>query len=781
MFRSALTALIACFLPVFATAAASAATAPAGQPGPISGTVVDSSGGAVVGAVVILLPNAVGDRRMTTDGAGRFSFPDVPPGPATVTVLFDRFAPMTVDAAPGGGEVRIVLQPVPVSEELTVRAPRFVTPRITSATRTDTPLRDVPQAVSIVTRDLIADQTMTSVADVVRYVPGVGIAQGEGNRDTPIFRGNSSTADFFVNGVRDDVQYMRDLYNVERIEAIKGPNAMVFGRGGVGGVINRVVRQADWASSRELSAQFGSFGHRRVQGDVGHALNQGVALRMTGVFEDSETYREGTVIERYGANPTLALNLGPNTTLRAGYEHFHDDRTADRGIPSLDGAPVETDAATFFGNADSSRARITLNVLTSTVDHRFGNDVSIRNHLSHGIYDKFYQNVFPGNVNAAAQTVSISGYNDTTDRRSFFNQTDVTAHRRTGRLSHTLLLGTELGRQVNDNYRTTAHFDTISPTTTTVSVPLATPTTNLPVSFRPSGSNADNHSVATVASVYAQDQVTLTEHLQAVVGVRYDRFDIDFINNRNGQELSAADSLVSPRLGFIVKPNPGTSIYASYTLTHQPRAGEQLSSLSATTQALDPETFRNYEVGAKWDARPGLELSAAVYRLDRGNVAVPDPVNPTVSVLVDGQRSTGLEFGLSGSLTPAWSVVTAYAYQDGEITQSQSATALAGARLAQLPSHSLSIWNKYDVSDRWGAGLGVIHRGEIFTSTDNSVTLPAFTRVDAAVFYTVNRQVRAQINVENLFDADYYLFAHNNNNITPGSPVAVRIGLTTRF
>jgi catecholate siderophore receptor len=174
-------------------------------------------------------------------------------------------------------------------------------------------------------------------------------------------------------------------------------------------------------------------------------------------------------------------------------------------------------------------------------------------------------------------------------------------------------------------------------------------------------------------------------------------------------------------------------------------------------------------------------VSAAVYRLERSNVAVPDPVNPAVLVLVDAQRSQGLELGVSGRVTSAWSVIGGYAYQDGEITRSLSATAQAGARLAQLPEHSFSLWNKYDISPDWGVGLGVLHRSEVFTSTDNTVVLPSFTRVDAAVFWNASSRLRAQVNVENLFDTDYYAFAHNNNNITPGSPFGVRVALSTRF
>jgi catecholate siderophore receptor len=180
---------------------------------------------------------------------------------------------VTVDAGPARGDLRIVLQPAPLFEDVVVHAGAD---RIRTATKTDTPLRDVPQAVSVVSKKAMADLNMTSMADVVRYIPGVGYAQGEGNRDTPVFRGNSSTSDFYVDGVRDDVQYYRDVYNVERVEALKGPNAMIFGRGGVGGVINRVQRVADWMPGRELSLQTGSYDNRRVSADGQHSPHRHV-------------------------------------------------------------------------------------------------------------------------------------------------------------------------------------------------------------------------------------------------------------------------------------------------------------------------------------------------------------------------------------------------------------------------------------------------------------------------------------------------------------------------
>jgi catecholate siderophore receptor len=297
----------------------------------------------------------------------------------------------------------------------------------------------------------------------------------------------------------------------------------------------------------------------------------------------------------------------------------------------------------------------------------------------------------------------------------------------------------------------------------------------------PSATDANNHGVATIAAVYAQDQVEWSQKLQAIVGLRYDRFSVGFRNNRTAQTITSQDHLVSPRAGIVYKPVAAIALYTSYSLAYVPRAGEQLSSLSLTNQALEPERFVNYEAGAKWEVRPELSVTAAVYQLDRTNVAIPDPADPTRSLLVAGQKTQGFELGVTGNITPRWTTVGGYAYQDGRITQTISATARAGAALAQVPAHNFSLWNKYNVTHRWGAGAGIIHNGDMFTSTDNTVVLPAFTRVDAALFLTLTQQLRAQVNVENLLDERYYPFSNGNNNITPGSPRALRLSLTTNF
>ena len=764
---------------ILVAASASALAQSADRPRVITGTVVDVMGGAIAGAD-LTLQTTTGKRTGVTRRDGSFTFDNVPAGAVTLTVSYDLFAPRTLDVTRIDRDIRIVMDPLGLTEAVRVQGEASER-RTTTATRTSTPLRDVPQAISTINRDLITDQSMKSMADVVNYVPGVGMAQGEGHRDAPIFRGNTSTSDFYVDGLRDDTQYLRDLYNVERVEVLKGPNGMMFGRGGVGGVINRVTRQANGSSPREFTVQGGSWDQRRISGDLGQAFSANASARVTGVYENSGSYRDGAGIERVGINPSVALSFGANTRLTASYEFFRDDRTVDRGQPSYEGRPLELDASTFFGNADINNSDVTVNAASTLFETRLANRFILRNSTRFAVYDKFYGNLVPGAVNAARTSVALTGYNSETDRTNLFNQTDLIFSQRTGAVGHTLLAGVEVGRQRTTNRRLTGYFTTISPTTTSVTVPLDAPTTTLPVEFRAAASDANNSGVANVAAVYAQDQMTISPELQVIVGLRYDHFAVDLTDHRTSTLFTSRDGLLSPRAAVVYKPIVPVSLYASYTRTYLPRAGEQLASLSLTNQALEPENFRNYEVGAKWEPLSTLAFSAAVYRLNRGNVVVRDAVDPTVSHLVDGERSTGLELEMSGSVTRRWSVQGGYAYQDGEITESISATVLAGARLAQLPRHSFSLWNRYDVTDRLGLGLGLISMSDRFVATDNTVVLPAFTRVDSAVFFNITPQLRAHVNVENLLDGEYSWAAHSNNNIAPGAPRSVRFAVTTKF
>jgi catecholate siderophore receptor len=668
------------------------------------------------------------------------------------------------------------LKPVEVRDTAD-RKRGYRTRRVSSATKLSMNLRDVPQSVSIVSRDLIRDQSMQSMIDATRYIPGIGMGQGEGHRDAPTIRGNSSTADFFVDGVRDDVQYLRDLYNVERVEALKGPNAMIFGRGGGGGVINRVSKEAGWTSVRELSAEGGSYAHKRFMADLGQAFSTQLAGRLNGMFERSNLFRGPAEIERFGINPTLALSPGHNTDVRVGYELFDDSRTVDRGIPSYRGAPSDAAVSTFFGDPTLSQADARVNAATMSVRHGWGSGLSIRNHTRFADYDKFYQNVYPASLDETGTDVTISAYNNRTGRRNLFNQTDLGYGFATGPIAHATILGLEFGHQVTDNFRNTGYFNDVA---TSVTAPFANPRTSVPVTFRQSATDADNHVTTSVRSAYFQDYVTLSPAWQVIAGVRFETFDIEYNNNRNQDRLDRSDDMVSPRVGVVYKPIDLVSIYSSYSISFLPSSGDQFPSLNATSRTLEPERFQNREVGAKIDLLPGLGFTVAVYRLDRTNTNAPDPANPEHIVQTGSQRSKGVELGLSGEVTDSWQIAAGYASQSARITSRTNAAA-EGATVPLVPHYTLSLWNRYQFGSNWGAGVGVIHQADMYAAIDNSVVLPAFTRLDAALYTPVLRGVRAQVNLENALNRKYFATSHGNNNILPGAPRSVRIGVLTGF
>lgn len=650
-------------------------------------------------------------------------------------------------------------------------------------TKTDTALIDVPQALTVITRDLIDDQAMAGMADVVRYIPGIGIAQGEGNRDSAVLRGSTSSASFYTDGLRDDVDYYRDLYNVDRIEALKGPNAMIFGRGGPGGLINRVTKQASWAPVREVKWQGGAWNERRATADLGWIAGETVALRLNALAENSGSYRHGVTIEREGVAPSAVIAVKPQTTLRLGGEYFRDARVNDRGIPSFNGRPLPTAASTFFGDPQWNHSDMTMRSAYAVVEHDpgKGNGLAVRSAVGAASYEKYYQNILPGSVTADGRFVNLIGYSSATNRDHLFSQTDVTGVVAAGNVNHELLAGIELGRQWTENIRQRGFFGGPDSTVDSIVVPVSHPTLSVPMTLRQRDVDITNHGVGTTAAIYVQDQLAWSPQWLAVAGLRLERLRVDFTNDRTGEHLSSSDTFLSPRLGLIWKPVETISIYGSYTLSHLPRAGEKLSSLTLNNQSLAPELFENNEVGAKWDIFPDFSFNLAGYRLDRRRVETVDPTDASRSVLVNGQQVRGFEASLAGKPMRGWSLMAGYAYQEGEIKSTQSATIRAGAQLAHLPRHTFSLWNRYDLSDSWGVAVGVIYRDALFASTDNAVTLPGFTRVDAAVFYRFGKRLRAQVNVENLFDRNYFSMAYSNNNITPGSPLAWHGSVTLGF
>ena len=649
-----------------------------------------------------------------------------------------------------------------------------------TATKTDTRLLDIPQALTVISERQVEDQALRSVSELLYFVPGATPGTGEANRDQFTLRGNNTTADLFIDGIRDDAQYFRDFYNVERVEVLKGPNAMIFGRGGGGGIVNRVIKRASLGTYREGLLSSDSYGGFRGAVDVDQAIGNGAGIRVNALYEDGDSFRRHVDLERYGVNPTVGFQLGSSTRIDLGYEYFHDRRTTDRGIPSISGRPLEGFDRTFFGDPDNSYAKANVNIARVGFEHEFAEGLTLRNKTLFADYDKFYVNVFPSSAVLPAtatlpEGVTIGAYNSRNDRRNLFSQTDLVWESRLGGIDQTLLFGFEAGRQKSRNHRQSGTITGLPGNR----APLADPTVDVDVTFASSASDANNRTRANILAFYVQDQIRPTDWLEIVAGLRFDSFKLKVDDLRVGSsDFSRTDRLWSPRLGLIVKPQENLSLYASFSRSYLPQSGDQFSGLSPVTDQLKPERFDNYELGAKWEPIEGLLATAAVYQLDRTNTQARNALDQIV--LTGAQRSRGVELGLERSITDRWQVSAGYAWQEAEISKT-TAAAPKGRNVPLVPRHSFSLWSRYDFTPGIGAGLGLIARSKSYASISNNVTLPSYARLDAAVYYKIWGGMEAQVNLENILGADYFPTAHNDNNIGPGAPRTLKGTIAYRF
>ena len=653
----------------------------------------------------------------------------------------------------------------------------YVASNSITATKTDTPLLDIPQTINVVTREQLDDQAHHSLGDVLRYIPGTTVGQGEGNRDQITLRGQNTTADFFLDGVRDDVQYYRGLYNIERVEILKGPYALIFGRGGGGGIINRVQKSPQTETFYAGQASINSFGAYDFSADLNAPLNEMAAVRLNAVYENLDSHRDFVGGERYAWNPYIAFKLGENWNLGLSYEYVNDDRTTDRGVPSIATAtgqpnrPISGYRDQFFGIPGINRMKLEAQIAKLRLDGQIADNLNFSSTLLYGDYDKIYVNVYAnGAATAQNGTVALAAYSDPTRRENFIAQGNLVWDVTTGPLTHKILIGAEYGDQKSANSR-------VEGTLSNRFLNLANPIFPTVAFNRPTRNTTSN---VEFFSAYVQDQISIGEHVDIVAGLRYDSFDIQGIDLFPviDRPFARKDDKISPRIGVIVKPQENISLYGSYSQSFLPRSGDQFLSLALNQDNLAPEKFTNYEIGAKWDIRPDLNATVALFQLDRTNTTAVDPLNSQNVILLPGTRTKGVELALTGRVLPNWQISTGYTYQDSYRSDDRS------IRLGQVPEHQFSLWNRYDFSDSFAAGVGVIHQSSQFAAirtTGTTTKLPSFTRVDAALFYDLSEAVQLQLNVENLFDTTYFSDAHNNNNISTGAPINGRFTIRAKF
>lgn len=659
--------------------------------------------------------------------------------------------------------------------------------------KTPTPILDIPQSLSIVSAARMTDQSFNDLGDVLRYTPGLSISQGEGHRDAIIIRGIETTADFFLDGLRDDVQYFRPLYNLERVEILRGSNALLFGRGGGGGVINRVTKRPQFEGSfAGGTASIDTFGAFSLSGDVNHAMNESAALRLNAFYEDLDNHRDFFDGERFAVNPTFAFKASPDTDVLLSYEYVDDDRVVDRGVTSViveggPNVPLKGFDKTFFGSPDENLATLQAHIARGRVDHVFSDFLRGNVTVQYADYDKLYQNLFASSpvsvINGTIPSVELDGYQDFTDRRNFIVQTNLVGEFETGTIRHTVLFGGEFGDQDTANSRNDNVFAANGGDRITIAF---TDPFDIP-DFSFTNRVRDRESEVQFASVYLQDQIDLADWLILVGGFRYDRFDIkvlDLIERNDGDELDGnfarVDEKVTPRLGAILKPAENVSAYVSYSETFLPRSGDQFLTLDLESESTKPQSFQNKEIGFKWDIRPDLSLTAALFDLDRSSFTSVDPDDPGQVIVIEGSQTQGFEFQLNGNLTTWWKMMAGYSYLDGKVRRADG-SGNDGNRTRQTPKNMFSIWNDFSLTERLRLGLGATYQDSFFVLEDNRVEVPDYIRFDAAIYYDLSENLRLQVNIENLFDENYFPDAHDNTNISTGAPVNARFTIVGRF
>lgn len=690
-----------------------------------------------------------------------------------------------------------------------------------NALKTPTPIIDVPQSLSIITADDITERAYTSIGQIIDYTPGVNTSQGEGHRDAVVFRGARSDADFFLDGVRDDVQYYRSLYNLEQVEILRGPNALLFGRGGTGGLLNRVSKKGDLEESfNGYKASINTFGAFDIAVDSNFSLSEKVAFRVNAYYESLSNNRDFFDGDRFGINPTARFALTPSTTLDLSYEYNNNERFIDRGIPSVgpDGTtnvaadsglrtPVENLDDITFGDEILNTAEFEAHVLRANLQHLFSDNLKGNITVSYGDYDKLYQNLFPVGYSAAnpdfggIETVNLDGYVDTTQRQTFTLAGNLVGEFSTGNIEHTIVTGAEFIDTSNNNDRFNTFFDTSQDDVETFAVDRSA---DRPINiFNGVGVNAagqtttnsfavdlndDDHADLKVFSTYIQDQIEINQYIDIILGARFDRFDftVEDLASNPSVTFERVDEEFSPRLGLILKPRENISVYGSYSESFIPRSGGQFAEISDREQSLAPDRYTNLEAGLKWDFARGLSFTAAVFEIQERS---PQPDNSpgadsdNESVIVESVVQ-GFEAQIQGQIMDQWNISAGYSFlvgdvvNDGGVSQGEI---MDGRRPRELPESTFSIWNNYQVSDQIGLGLGLTHQGKSFADTSNTTTLPSYTRLDAAAYYDVNDTLRLQVNIENLTDTDYFPNGHTDDQISVGAPLNARFTVSGKF
>ncbi|ARV60176.1 TonB-dependent siderophore receptor [Nostocales cyanobacterium HT-58-2] len=670
----------------------------------------------------------------------------------------------------------------PIELVVTGQQDEYNVPNASTATRTDTPIRDVPQSIQVIPQKVLEDQQTIRIDDAVRNVSGVAEdGQGGGTRQRFNIRGFSTFSSFgggfLRNGFREGEGGFRETADIERIEVLKGPASVLYGNLEPGGVVNIVTKQPlrDPFYSAEL--QIGNYSLYRPRIDISGPLNPERTLlsRLNAVYENSGTFRNfDQGIERYFIAPVLTWNISDRTNLTLELDYLNDERPFDRGLVAIGNKVADIPITRILGEPDDVFEFEELGV-GYRLEHQFSENLTLRNSFRFLSQDTFDYRAEPLALNETTGNLSRNFRSNDDSLERYSLQTDIVSKFATGPVKHTLLFGVDLTRQTSEGTQRrlpgqTPSINIFNPVYNQIPRPGLSALTNLV---------RDNNSTANTLGIFLQDQIAFSDNLKLLLGGRFDIVDRENTDNRSNITTNRYDEAFTPRIGIVYQPIEPISLYASYSQSFVPS-----TDLTADNLFLKPTRGTQYEVGIKGEFfNNKLSTTLAAYQITKTNVATTDPNNEDSVIPVGEQRSRGIELDVVGEILPGWNIIASYAYTDAEVIQDN--TIPEGNRLANIPYNSASLWTTYEIQrgnlKGLGFGIGLLYTGERQGNLENDFKLPSFVRTDAAVFYRQNNW-RAAINVNNLLDVKYFEASDfGRETIRPGNPLTIIGSISIEF
>jgi catecholate siderophore receptor len=635
------------------------------------------------------------------------------------------------------------------------------------------PVRLIPQSITVVPQELMQEQAVTSFRDALRNVTGISLAAGEGGGaqgDNLTLRGFSARNDYFLDSIRDQGSYTRDVFNLESIEVLKGPSAVLFGRGSTGGAINQISKTPRLEPLYTGTVSVGTGQLYRGTADIDQPLSKTTAIRVN-LLAHSQNFvdRNEAHAQRFGFAPSITFGLGTPTQLTLSYLVQTEDNIPDYGLPYLFGQPAPVDRDNFYGLADEDFEKVLLNIFTVRLDHRFNEQLNLRNTLRYSRTDRQAEVTTLNIAGTPTPTTPLSSIQVTrgtrpgrdTEESILTNQTELIGGFHTLSFKHTLSTGLEVALETFDAKR----FTHANVPNADLLHPEVRPDTSRETEAISARTSTDTTSFA----IYAMDQIRLLPQLDLLGGLRFDLFAADFDSFLNNQGFNRTDTKLSWRTGLVFHPTPTQSYYFASGTSFNPSA--EALALAANNADTPPEENISFEVGAKIGLfNDTLSLQGAAFRIDKTNTCTTDP--DTLLLVLEGkQRVQGFEVGLTGRPLPRWNLFTGFTYLDSKVLESQdvqNGVPVEGKQLQNTPRYSANLWTTYDIGEKWQVGTGVFYVSERFANTSNTNEVPKTVRWDATVAYQINRNIQLRFNAINLTDELYFDGIHPSH-VVPGA------------